>query len=43
VTYAGHPLYLYVGDSRAGETGYVGIHQFGGIWDALSAQGKMVR
>lgn len=43
VTYAGHPLYTYVGDTRAGETGYVGIEEYGGFWDALSASGQAVR
>jgi predicted lipoprotein with Yx(FWY)xxD motif len=43
VTYAGHPLYLYSGDSRPGETSYVGESVFGGRWYALSAAGGAIR
>ena len=43
VTYAGHPLYLYAGDSGPGETSYVGENQFGGRWNALRASGELVR
>jgi predicted lipoprotein with Yx(FWY)xxD motif len=43
VTYAGHPLYTYVGDSGPGQTGYVGVHQFGGAWYAINAAGRVVR
>jgi predicted lipoprotein with Yx(FWY)xxD motif len=43
VTYAGHPLYLYSGDSGPGETSYVGESAFGGRWYALSASGGTVR
>ena len=43
VTYAGHPLYMYAEDSRAGETGYVGFRSFGGNWDALTASGQVVK
>ncbi|HEY2536203.1 MAG TPA: hypothetical protein VGI24_04385 [Solirubrobacteraceae bacterium] len=43
VTYAGHPLYLYSGDSGPGETSYVGESMFGGRWYALSASGGAVR
>jgi predicted lipoprotein with Yx(FWY)xxD motif len=43
VTYAGHPLYLYSGDSRAGETGYVGVSAFGGVWDAMGSAGNTVK
>lgn len=42
VTYAGHALYGYSGDSAAGDTSYVGVSQFGGAWDAVSAAGKLV-
>lgn len=42
VTYAGHPLYLYAGDS-AGDTYYVGVSAFGGSWDAVSAAGRAIR
>jgi predicted lipoprotein with Yx(FWY)xxD motif len=43
VTYAGHPLYTYIGDSGPGSTGYIGFQEFGGTWYALSASGKAVR
>jgi predicted lipoprotein with Yx(FWY)xxD motif len=43
VTYAGHPLYRYVGDSAPGETEYVGTPEFGGTWYAINAAGKPVR
>jgi predicted lipoprotein with Yx(FWY)xxD motif len=43
VTYAGHPLYTYVGDSGPGQTSYVDFSQFGGRWPALSASGGEVR
>jgi predicted lipoprotein with Yx(FWY)xxD motif len=43
VAYAGHPLYLYSGDSRPGETSYVGESAFGGRWYALNSAGGTVR
>jgi predicted lipoprotein with Yx(FWY)xxD motif len=43
VTYAGHPLYLYSGDSGPGETSYVGESMFRGRWYALSASGGTVK
>ncbi|HWY89708.1 MAG TPA: hypothetical protein VNY31_03475 [Solirubrobacteraceae bacterium] len=43
VTYAGHPLYLYSGDSGPGETSYVGENAFGGRWYALNASGRTVK
>jgi predicted lipoprotein with Yx(FWY)xxD motif len=43
VTYAGHPLYLYVPASERAETSYVGATQFGGRWDAVNAAGKPVK
>jgi predicted lipoprotein with Yx(FWY)xxD motif len=42
VTYAGHPLYRYAGDS-AGDTSYVGVSSFGGSWLAVDAAGHAVR
>jgi predicted lipoprotein with Yx(FWY)xxD motif len=41
VTYAGHPLYTYSGDSSAGQTYYVGASQFGGTWRAIRASGHL--
>jgi len=43
VTYAGHPLYYFVQDTRAGQTKGEGLTGFGGRWDPLSAAGKAVR
>jgi predicted lipoprotein with Yx(FWY)xxD motif len=43
VTYAGHPLYTYIGDSGPGDTSYVGQSQFGGKWFALNAAGHIVK
>jgi predicted lipoprotein with Yx(FWY)xxD motif len=43
VTYAGHPLYTYVGDSGPGQTFYVNLFQFGGRWPAVNAAGKEVK
>lgn len=43
VTYAGHPLYRYSGDSAPGETSYVGESQFGGRWYALTSSGGAVK
>ena len=43
VTYAGHPLYTYSGDSGPGKTSYVGFKSFGGTWYALSASGANVK
>jgi predicted lipoprotein with Yx(FWY)xxD motif len=43
VTYAGHPLYTYSGDSGPGKTSYVGVKQFGGTWYALNAAGGTVK
>jgi predicted lipoprotein with Yx(FWY)xxD motif len=43
VTYAGHPLYTYVGDDSAGDTDYVGAASFGGTWVAVNAAGKAVK
>lgn len=42
VTYNGHPLYLYVGDRKAGDTSGQGITAFGGGWFALTASGSQV-
>lgn len=43
VTYAGHPLYRFVKDTRAGQTNGEGINHFGGLWWALDAKGRAVR
>ncbi|HEX3511765.1 MAG TPA: hypothetical protein VHT27_11780 [Solirubrobacteraceae bacterium] len=43
VTYAGHPLYTYVGDTSKGQTSYVGVNALGGRWYALAANGALVK
>jgi predicted lipoprotein with Yx(FWY)xxD motif len=42
VTYNGHPVYLFSGDSKAGDTNGEGVNAFGGSWYALSAAGNQV-
>ncbi len=42
VTYNGHPLYLYQGDSSQGDTNGQGLNAFGGGWFALSPAGQQV-
>jgi len=42
VTYDGHPLYTFSGDSGPRETDYVGALQFGGYWYALRRSGRTV-
>jgi predicted lipoprotein with Yx(FWY)xxD motif len=43
LTYAGHALYTYAGDSSQHETDNVNLRQFGARWPALTAAGKLVR
>jgi len=43
VTYAGHPLYTYIGDPGPGSTSYIGALQFHGFWYALTAAGHAVK
>lgn len=42
VTFAGHPLYRYVLDTKAGQTNGEGLQDFGAGWDALSPAGKKI-
>ena len=42
VTYAGHPLYAFVGDRRPGQTAGEGLDEFGGGWYVLSANGQKI-
>jgi predicted lipoprotein with Yx(FWY)xxD motif len=42
VTYAGHPLYRFVQDTRAGQTKGQDSHEFGASWYVLSATGKKI-
>jgi predicted lipoprotein with Yx(FWY)xxD motif len=43
VTYAGHPLYAFAEDTRAGTTKGEGVSAFGAKWFAVSASGRKVR
>jgi predicted lipoprotein with Yx(FWY)xxD motif len=40
VTYNGHPLYLFVKDTKAGQTNGQGVTAFGAAWFALSPSGS---
>jgi predicted lipoprotein with Yx(FWY)xxD motif len=42
VTYAGHPLYLFSGDTRRGQTNGEGLQDFGAGWYALTLSGKKI-
>jgi predicted lipoprotein with Yx(FWY)xxD motif len=42
VTYAGHPLYRFALDKKAGQTSGEGLNDFGAHWYAVSAAGKKV-
>jgi predicted lipoprotein with Yx(FWY)xxD motif len=42
VTYAGHPLYRYIADTKRGETSGEGSVLFGAGWDALTPGGKKI-
>ncbi len=43
VTYAGHPLYYFVQDTKPGQTKGEALTGFGGRWDPVSASGTAVR
>jgi predicted lipoprotein with Yx(FWY)xxD motif len=40
ITYNGHPLYRYQGDSQAGDTNGQGLTAFGGRWFGLDSAGN---
>lgn len=42
VTYAGHPLYLFSGDTRRGQTNGQGLTDFGATWYALTPAGETI-
>ena len=42
VIYAGHPLYTFIGDKRAGQTTGEGLTNFGGGWYVLTASGRRI-
>jgi len=43
VTYHGHPLYTYIGDSQKHETYYNNFPEFGGKWRVIDAAGQEVK
>ena len=43
VTYAGHPLYYYVGDRKPGQILCQGVSEYGGYWRVIRASGSPVR
>lgn len=42
-TYAGRPLYYYVGDRKAGQILCQGVSEFGGFWRVVRPSGTLVR
>jgi predicted lipoprotein with Yx(FWY)xxD motif len=42
LTYAGHPVYLFVHDTAPGATSGQGVRAFGARWDVLTATGQEV-
>ena len=42
VTYNGHPLYYYAGDTKPGDTTGQGLDSFGAEWDVLSPAGSKI-
>lgn len=42
IAYNGHPLYLYKGDQKPGDTKGEGLTAFGGSWFALTPAGDRV-
>ena len=43
VTYGGHPLYKYSGDSGPRQTDYIGVSASGGTWYGVNAKGQRVK
>jgi predicted lipoprotein with Yx(FWY)xxD motif len=42
VTYAGHPLYYFVKDTKPGDISGEGLQAFGAGWDLISPAGKKI-
>jgi predicted lipoprotein with Yx(FWY)xxD motif len=40
VTYHGHPLYLFTGDQKAGDTSGQGVNAFGALWYTVTSAGN---
>lgn len=43
VTYAGHPLYRYAGDTSAGQANGEGLNSYGARWWVVSPAGKPIK
>jgi predicted lipoprotein with Yx(FWY)xxD motif len=43
VTYAGHPLYYYVGDAKAGQILCQNAREYGGLWLVVGPKGALVK
>ncbi len=43
VTYAGHPLYYFITDKKAGDLTGQGINGFGGPWYVVSPSGRQIQ
>jgi predicted lipoprotein with Yx(FWY)xxD motif len=43
VTYAGRPLYFYVGDRKPGQVLCQNVDEFGGLWLVIRPSGRLVR
>ena len=43
VTYAGQPLYYYVGDRQPGQILCQNVEEYGGLWLIVRGSGKLVR
>jgi predicted lipoprotein with Yx(FWY)xxD motif len=43
VTYAGRPLYYYVGDRKPGRITCQDVAEYGGTWLVVRPSGKLVR
>ena len=43
LTYAGRPLYYYVGDRRPGQILCQNVREFGGLWLVVRPSGRLVR
>ena len=42
VTYAGHPLYYFISDKKAGDVGGQAVNGFGGPWYVVSPSGMQI-
>jgi len=43
VTYRGHPLHYYEGDTQPGEVGCQNVVEFGGLWLIVAPNGEAIR